>query len=91
MVEGERDSLGRFIFAKPDGLGSTNEVSATDNDLCGYKIGFPHQGVNHFRVLTNNYFILKRGTINLDLGFQNNKRKEFGDVLNPNDKALFLI
>ena len=89
MVEGERDSLGRFIFAKPDGLGSTNEVSATDNDLRGYKIGFPHQGVNHFRVLTNNYFILKRGTINLDLGFQNNKRKEFGDVLNPNDKALF--
>lgn len=89
MVEGDRDSLGRFIFTTPDGNGSTKEVSATAKDLSGYKIGFPHQEVNHLRVLTNNYFILRKGTINLDLGYQNNKRKEFGDVLNPNDKALF--
>jgi iron complex outermembrane receptor protein len=89
MVEGDRDSLGNFIFAIPYGNGSTTEMSATEKDLSGYKIGFPHQVVNHLRVLTNNYFILKKGTINLDLGFQSNKRKEFGDVLNPNDKALF--
>ncbi len=89
MVEGDRDSVGRFIFETPDGSGSTNEVSATANDLSGYKIGFPHQEVNHLKVLTNNYFILEKGAINLDLGYQNNKRKEFGDVLNQNDKALF--
>ncbi len=89
MVEGGRDSLGQFVFATPDGSGSTKEVSATSTDLSGYKIGFPHQQVYHLRVLSNNYFILKKGTINLDLGFQNNKRKEFGDVLNPNDMALF--
>jgi iron complex outermembrane receptor protein len=89
MVEGDRDSLGRFVFAAPDGNGSTIEMPATAKDLIGYKIGFPHQGVNHLRVLTNNYFILKKGTINLDLGYQNNKRKEFGDVLNPDDEGLF--
>ena len=89
MVEGDRDRLGQFVFATPDGSGSTKEVSATSSDLSGYKIGFPHQEVYHLRVLSNNYFILKKGTINLDLGFQNNKRKEFGDVLNPNDMALF--
>ncbi len=89
MVEGDRDSLGGFVFETPDGNGSTIEVSATENDLSGYKTGFPHQEVNHLRVLSNNFFILKNGTVNLDLGFQNNKRKEFGDVLNPNDKALF--
>ena len=89
MVEGDRDSLGQFVFATPDGSGSTKEVSATSTDLSGYKIGFPHQQVYHLRVLSNNYFILKKGTINLALGFQNNKRKEFGDVLNPNDMALF--
>ena len=89
MVEGDRDGLGQFVFATPDGSGSTKEVSATSSDLSGYKIGFPHQEVYHLRVLSNNYFILKKGTINLDLGFQNNKRKEFGDVLNPNDMALF--
>ena len=89
MVEGDRDGLGQFIFATPDGSGSTKEVSASSSDLSGYKIGFPHQQVYHLRVLSNNYFILRKGTINLDLGFQNNKRKEFGDVLNPNDMALF--
>ena len=89
MVEGDRDRLGQFVFATPDGNGSIKEVSASSTDLSGYKIGFPHQEVYHLRVLSNNYFILKNGTINLDLGFQNNKRKEFGDVLNPNDMALF--
>ena len=89
MVEGDRDSLGRFIFATPDGNGSTTEITATSKDLTGYKIGFPHQEIDHLRVLSNNFFILRKGTINLDLGYQNNKRKEFGDVLNPNDKALF--
>ena len=89
MVEGDRDGLGQFVFATPDGTGSTKEVSATSSDLSGYKIGFPHQEVYHLRVLSNNYFILRKGTINLDLGFQNNKRKEYGDVLNPNDMALF--
>lgn len=89
IVEGARDSLGNFIFAAPDGNGSTTELSATASDLSGYKIGFPHQEVNHLRMLTNNYFILKKGTINLDLGYQNNKRKEFGDVLNPNEPDLF--
>jgi iron complex outermembrane receptor protein len=89
MVEGDRDGLGQFVFATPDGSGSTKEVSASSTDLSGYKIGFPHQEVYHLRALFNNYFILKKGTLNLDLGFQNNKRKEFGDVLNPNDMALF--
>lgn len=89
MVEGERDEAGNFIFAKPDGNGSTTEVSATDDDLSGYNIGFPHQQVNHLRFLLNNYFILGKGTLHADLGFQNNKRKEFGDVVNPDDKALF--
>src|SRR3546814_3507989 len=89
MVEGERDELGRFIFAQPDGNGSVEEVPALSNYLKGYNIGFPHQEVNHLRFQTNNYFILKKGTINLDLGYKNSKRKEFGDVLNPDDKEIF--
>ncbi len=89
MVEGERDSLGNFIFISPTTDGNVIEKSADKQDLKGYQIGFPHQEVNHLRAFLNNYFILKKGSINLDLGIQNNKRKEFGDVLNPNDKALF--
>jgi iron complex outermembrane recepter protein len=85
LAEGERDSTGKFIFLTPDG----NEKTANDTDLSGYNTGFPHQKVNHLSVSANNYFILNKGTINVDLGFQNNQRREFGDATKPNDVALF--
>jgi iron complex outermembrane recepter protein len=89
ITEGDRDSLGNFIFEAADGQGSTFTKSTNKDDLQGYAIGLPHQIVNHLRVSTNNYFIFKKGTINLDLGVQNNKRQEFGDVLNPSTSSLF--
>ena len=85
LVEGERDFDGKFIR-----VGTTfNAILVRFTDSLGYKVGFPHQQINHNRIASNNYFILKNGTINADFGFQNNKRKEFGDPMNPNDKALF--
>ncbi len=89
ISEGDRDSLGNFIFAEPDGNGGVNGVTASKKVLNAYKIGFPHQKINHLRLTSNSYFSLKKGTINLDLGLQNNKRREFGDVLNPTNTALF--
>jgi iron complex outermembrane recepter protein len=85
LPEGDRDSAGNFVFENAGGA----VVSATANDLKGYKIGFPHQTINHLRVSSTNYFILKKGTINLDLGFQNNKRKEYASIANPNEVELF--
>ncbi len=85
MVEGERDSLGNFIFVNSNG----DEVTAGPSDYKGYKVGFPHQEINHLRAISDNYFILNKGTINANLGFQNNQRKEFGDPTNPNDKDLY--
>lgn len=85
LVEGERDSLGRFVFMTQNGT----EKVATNEDLSGYRVGFPHQQINHLRLLTNSYFLLKNGMLNVDLGFQNNKRREFGDVTKPQDVALF--
>jgi iron complex outermembrane recepter protein len=89
ITEGERDSLGNFVFEKNDGNGGIKTVSTSKNDLHGYEIGLPHQLINHLRITSNNYFVLKNGTINLDIGVQNNKRREFSDVLNPSETALF--
>jgi iron complex outermembrane receptor protein len=85
LIEGERDSLGNFIFTREDGA----RASADKNDLKGYSVGFPHQQINHLRLSFNNYFILKKGTLHVDLGIQNNKRKEFGDATQPKTIALF--
>lgn len=85
LPEGERDSLGKFVYEDING----NITTATEDDLSGYKTGFPHQVINHLRVSSNNYFILKKGTMNIDLGFQNNKRKEYASIANPDEIALF--
>jgi iron complex outermembrane recepter protein len=85
VIEGERDEFGRFLIGK----GTTKMRPATENDLNGYQIGIPHQLIHHNRAILNNYFILKEGSIHFDIGFQNNQRQEFSDLLNPTDKTLF--
>ena len=85
IVEGERDADGKFTFINSN----EDDVTATDEDYKGYKVGFPHQEINHLRLTSNNYFLLKNGTINADFAFQNNKRKEFADATNPDEKELF--
>lgn len=89
LAEGERDSLGQFLFEASDGVGGTYLKAAQNNDLNGYGIGIPNQKINHNKLVNNSLFILKKGTINLDLAFQNNKRREFADVLAPNLPELY--
>ena len=85
IVEGERDADGNFTYVNRNG----DDVTASDSDYRGYKIGFPHQKINHLRFTSNNYFLLKNGTINADFAFQNNRRREFGDATNPDDTELY--
>lgn len=85
LPEGERDSSGRFTILDDNG----NEKTATDAELRGYKIGYPHQQINHTSVMLNNYFILSKGTLSIDLGFQNNKRREFSDPTKPDSPELY--
>lgn len=85
IIEGERDDNGNFTYLNSNG----DEVTATNTDLKGYKIGFPQQKINHLKVSSNNYFLLKNGTINADFAFQNNRRREFADATNPNETELY--
>ncbi len=87
LVEGERDSLGNFTYVNSQGV----EVTASEKDLKGYKTGFPHQEIHHLKVISNNYFLLGKGTLNADFGFQNNQRKEFGNPVEPGDIDLFFV
>lgn len=85
LVEGERDSMGNFLYINQNG----GEVVANAEDLKGYKIGFPHQEISHFRIASNNYWVLNKGIFQTDIAYQNNTRKEFGDPTMPKDIALF--
>ena len=85
LVEGERDSSGKFTLVDA----TRQERTATQSDLDGYKLGFPHQKINHLSLSSNSYFIMKNGAIHVDFGFQNNKRQELADASNPDDVELF--
>lgn len=85
LPEGERDSLGNFMYINAQG----NEVTATPKDSKGYKVGFPHQKINHFKVANNNFFVLNKGTLRADFAFQNNLRREFAEPTAPNTPELF--
>ncbi len=84
LPEGTRDSLGRFTYENSEG----EEIVATDRDLRGYKIGFPHQTIRHAGAALNNYFILRSGSLKIDLGIQNNQRMEFEESAEPEVPGL---
>lgn len=89
MVEGERDSSGAFVHEVLDGSGGTNLMVATNKELNSYGLAWPHQNVAHQRIASNNFFRLKKQTVYLDVSYQNNKRKEYGSILNPEQIDLF--
>lgn len=89
MPEGERDSLGRFIGAVKVNDTLADEITVPQNDLKGYRYDIPRQSVRHYRITSSNKFYFGKSNLGLNLGFQQNNRKEFGDVLDPGAEELF--
>lgn len=92
IVEGDRDSAsGKFI--KPIVINdSTDGTSiAEDADFKSYSIGIPFQKINHYKVVLNNNFVVGQGSLKAIIGFQQNHRKEFGDIFNPKEYGLYFL
>jgi iron complex outermembrane receptor protein len=90
IVEGERDSLtGQFV--KPIALNNNTEgeAIATQNDFLSYSHQMPYQQVNHYKAVWNNNILIGDGSLNATVGFQQNRRQEFGYILNPNNYGLY--
>lgn len=89
MPEGERDSLGNFIGLVKVNDTLAEEKSMTQNDLKGYRYDLPQQTINHLRLVSVNKFFFGKTNLAVHLGYQQNHRKEFGDVLEPQTPELF--
>ena len=90
IVEGERDSLtGQFL--KPIALSNNTagEAIVTKNYFLSYAHQMPYQQVNHYKAVWNNNILIGDGSLNATVGFQQNRRQEFGDILNPNSYGLY--
>lgn len=85
VVEGERDSEGRFIRPLPGGT----EGLPTEDDFNSTQPMVPYQGVQHLKLISDNSFKVGAGRISLNLGWQRNQRKEFGEPDAPDEPSLF--
>lgn len=92
IVEGDRDSAtGKFI--KPIALNDSTEGStiATDKDFTSYSISTPFQQIHHYKMVLNNSFYIKEGNLKISIGFQQNHRQEYADILFPNQYGLYFL
>ncbi|MBF9142943.1 TonB-dependent receptor [Hymenobacter sp. BT439] len=90
LTEGARDEKGRFLKDVPSG-DSTLSVPVTDADLRGYGLAVPQQQINHLRIGTDNNFILgdQGGRLTLQVSYQQNLRREYGNALDPSETSLY--
>jgi iron complex outermembrane recepter protein len=85
LVEGDRDSTGKFIKE----VGNGQLAQATDADFKSTIPQIPYQNIRHFKIATDNNFKIARNNLTLNIGFQQNKREEFGDIDSPTKQGLF--
>lgn len=90
IVEGERDGDGNFLKLVKDDMGGTKEETVSEEDLEGYKIGFPHQKINHFRAVSNSQIVLGASSLGVDIAFQQNLRKEYVNPVEPDETELYM-
>ncbi|MBC7775144.1 MAG: TonB-dependent receptor [Phycisphaerae bacterium] len=83
LVEGERDSLGRFIQLVALNDSTVAEIPVLGADLKGYGLHIPQQDIGHARLSNTTSLFFGKYNLEFSLGFQQNTRKEFG---NPLDK-----
>ena len=86
IVEGARDSItGAFLVYS----GTPLQHTATKEELDSRSMITPYQQVTHFKIASDNNFKFGSGRIAINIGFQDNRRREFGDVDHPNQPDLF--
>jgi iron complex outermembrane receptor protein len=90
LIEGGRDSLsGRFV--RDVAVGGQVESQVVTDNQSGYTLQVPRQRVNHLRFGTDNNFIIgdKGGRLALQVNYQQNLRREFGNALAPDTPDLY--
>ena len=89
LIEGERDgATGKFVRAINNN-GNEEVVVATAADNRSVKPFVPFQQIKHFKLATDNSFLFGDHRLTLALAYQRNQRQEFGNIMEPTERALF--
>lgn len=85
LVEGDRDDAsGKFLLYS----GTPLERIATNDDLYGRDPLVPYQNIRHYKIVSDNSIALKKSRLKINLGFQDNQRREYGDAEEPSLEGL---
>ena len=91
IVEGDRDSLtGKFIKPIDQSSIESSEI-ASDHDYKSYTALTPFQKIHHYKAVITCNFIIRKGNLKATLGFQQNHRQEYADVLTPTRYGLYFL
>lgn len=85
LIEGERDSLGRFVKTGMD----ESVLVAEQNDFLSTEPLVPFQHIRHQKIIMDDHFSIGKGKLSVLAGFQRNRRSEFGDATAPDIPELF--
>ena len=90
IVEGERDSLtGQFVKPVLSDNGIVSNALVSSQDFHSYQHKMPYQQVHHYKAVWKNYFLIGDGSLNSTIGYQQNRRQEFGEIETPNEYGLY--
>lgn len=85
LIEGERDADGYFI--KPVAGGT--EAKATEEDFNSTTPKIPYQHIRHFKMALDNHVRVGGSHLSVNVGYQQNQREEFGNIDDPQERALY--
>jgi iron complex outermembrane recepter protein len=92
IIEGLRDSTtGHFLRPVKTNDTTASELPASDNELKAYSADIPYQKIHHYKAVLNSSFILGNSILKAIAGFQQNRRQEYADILNPDQYGLYLM
>lgn len=91
IAEGVRDSATGYFVKEIIRNGNAETVLVNDADGGNYDRELPRQQINHNKLAWANTIYLHSGArVGITLGFQQNERREFDDVLAPDKPGLHL-
>ena len=85
LIGGERDSAGYFIKNLAGGI----TERATSQDFKSSTPLIPYQHIRHFKIASDNNIKMGKNNLTFNLGYQQNRREEFGNPDDVNERALF--
>jgi len=90
IVEGNRNPLtGQFTKPVAVNDSTAGETNAVPADYTSYHHLIPYQQVSHYKAVWNNNILIGDGSLKTTVGYQENRRQEFADILHPDQYGLY--